>query len=258
MRPITKASNDIAVIIGNYDYKPNGKDIPNVLPANNDAMAFRKFAINTMGIDTENIIYIENASTSQMERAFGNERSYKGDAYNWVREGKSNLYVYYAGHGAPGDDGTAYLVPSDASANSIDINGYPISTLYKNLSLIPSKSTTVILESCFSDNSQSGSVITNASPVYMKAINTAIPSNLTVITAGSTNQLASWTQDKKHGLFTYHYIKGMSGEADGPNYGNEDGTVSPVEIKSYLADTVTYFARRYYGRNQNVQISLAD
>ncbi len=252
------ASADIAIIIGNQDYKSNGKDIPNVPPAKNDAQAFYKFAQSHLGIEKGNIIFLKNATTSAFERTFGNDRSYKGDAYNWVKKGKSNLYVYYAGHGAPGEDGSAYLIPSDATASTIDLNGYPIETLYKNLSMIPSKSTTVILESCFSGNSASGSVITNASPVYMKAKYTRIPSNLNVISAGSANQLASWTKDKRHGLFTYHYLKGMRGEADGPDYGNGDGTVDNHELKYYLEDTVTYYAKRHYGRSQNVQITLAD
>lgn len=252
------AKDDIAIIFGNQDYKSKGQDIPNVPPARNDALAFEAYARSFLGVKKENIIHINNATSSDFERVFGNERSYKGEAFNWVREGKSNLYVYYSGHGAPGEDGTAYLIPSDASGSMINLNGYPIDTLYVNLSKIPSKSTTVILESCFSGNSQSGAVITNASPVYMKAKNTNIPINLNVITAGSANQLASWTKDKKNGLFTYHYIKGMSGDADGPEYGNENGTVENWEIKAYLEDTVTYLAKRNYGRTQNVQISIAE
>ena len=250
--------DDIAVIIGNQNYTKYGQDIPNVDPARNDAQSFKSFAQTHLGIKSENIIYLSDAKTSDLERVFGNNRSHKGEAFNWVRKGKSNLYVYYAGHGAPGEDGATYIVPSDASASTIDLNGYPIETLYANLSKIPSKSTTVILESCFSGNSQSGTIITNASPVFMKAKETVVPNNLNVITAGSANQLASWTKDKKHGLFTYHYINGMSGEADGPNHGNENGEVDRYELEAYLEDTVSYLARRHYGRTQNVQISIAE
>lgn len=251
------STNDIAVIIGNGNYTRSGHDIPNIPPATNDSQMFKDFAIKMLGISESNIIYLTNASSADLVRTFGNERSYKGDAFNWVRRGKSNLYVYYAGHGAPSEDGSNYIVPTDASADAIDLNGYPLETLYRNLSKVPSKSTTVILESCFSGNSQSGTVITNASPVYMKAKETTIPSNLTVLTAGAANQLASWTKDKKSGLFTHYYIKGMNGAADGPEYGNTDGKVSMNELQNYLDDTVTYYARRNYGRSQNVQITLA-
>ena len=33
-----------------------------------------------------------------------------------------------------------------------------------------------------------------------------------------------------------------------------NGKVSDKELKEYLSDTMTYYARRYYGRDQKVQI----
>ncbi|WP_420548555.1 caspase family protein [Curvivirga sp.] len=247
----------IAVIIGNQDYRTKGQDIPDVTPAQNDGLVFKKFAMENLGILEENIIHLNNATKADLARIFGNDRTYQGRAYNWVREGRSDLYVYYAGHGAPGPNGEAYLVPVDATADTIHLDGYPLDLLYKNLSQINTKSTTVILESCFSGNSNAGTVIRNASPVFMNTEETTIPPKLNVITAGSTNQLASWTKNKENGLFTYHYIKGMKGEADGPQYGNEDGQVSMSELQAYMDDTVTYWAKRYYNRKQNVQITVA-
>ena len=43
----------------------------------------------------------------------------------------------------------------------------------------------------------------------------------------------------------------MSGEGDK----NEDGKVSDRELKNFLSETMTYYARRYYGRDQQVQIT---
>ena len=40
---------------------------------------------------------------------------------------QSNVYVYYAGHGAPASkDGSAFLVPSDANSQTIEFSGYPL------------------------------------------------------------------------------------------------------------------------------------
>ena len=66
--------------------------------------------------------------------------------------------------------------------------------------------------------------------------------------------MASWEKDKSHGLFTKYFLKAMSGEGDKKPYGNGDGSVSDRELKNYLDDTMSYFARRYYGRDQDVQI----
>ena len=246
--------NDIAVIIGNANYT-NGKDIPNVVPAYADASSIKNYVTKALGIKEENIIHLKDAGQSELTATFGNKDNPKGQLFNHVKPGKSRVFVYYSGHGAPGgEDGSSYIVPTDAQASLIDLNGYPLSTLYKNLSKIPAKSVTVVLEACFSGASQSGSVITPASPIYLKAKETDIPSNITVIAAGAASQIASWEQDSSSGLFTKYFLKGMSGEADAAPYGNGDGEVGYDELEAYFKDTLTYYARRYYGRDQTVQI----
>ena len=51
-------------------------------------------------------------------------------------------------------------------------------------------------------------------------------------------------------MFIIFFLKAMSGEGDS----NKDGKVSDTELKEYLSDTMTYYARRYYGRDQQAQI----
>jgi hypothetical protein len=246
--------DDVAVIIGNADYK-QGKDIPNVTTAYADAASIKNYVTQALGIKEENIIHLKDAGQSELIATFGSATNPKGQLFNYVKPGKSRVFVYYSGHGAPGgEEGSSYIVPTDAQASMIDLNGYPLSTLYRNLGQIPAKSVTVVLEACFSGASQSGSVITQASPIYLKAKETSIPSNITVIAAGAANQIASWEQDSSSGLFTKYFLKGMSGEADKAPYGDGDGEVGYDELGAYFKDTLTYYARRYYGRDQMVQI----
>ncbi len=203
------------------------------------------------GIKEGNIIYLKDATGSQLLGVFGNKEDYKGQLFNYIKPNKSNVYVYDAGHGVPsGSKGTAYIVPSDANAQTVTFSGYPLSTLYSNLGKLPAKSVTVILEACFSGGSQSGSLISRASPIIITPKKTFIPANVKVIAAGSESQMASWEQDSSHSLFTKYFLKAMSGEGDV----NKDGKVSDAELKEYLSDTMTYYARRYYGRDQKVQI----
>lgn len=258
-RPVTPAPDDIVVIIGNANYGQLGKDIPNVIPAYSDASSMKKYALQALGVREGNIIDLQDATSAQMISVFGSQNNHKGQLYDWVKPHRSKVFVYYVGHGAPGThDGTAYLVPVDADAARIDLNGYPLSVLYANLSKLNAQHVTVLLEACFSGTSNAGSLISNASPVYLQAKNTKIPGNLSVITAGSLNQIASWEEDKSNSLFTKYYLRGISGEADLAPYGNLDGEVVDAELKRYLDDTMTYFARRYYGREQNVQFNIAE
>ncbi len=247
--------DDIAVIIGNANYKKLGKDIPNVDPAYSDAEGFKQWVTQAKGVREGNIIFLKDATGSQMENVFGNERSHKGQLFNWTKRNKSKVYIYYAGHGAPAGDGSsAFLVPSDSNSATIELTGYPLATLYKNLRKLPAKSITVVLESCFSGTSQSGNVISRTSGILVSPKLPSTPKNITVISAGRANQIASWEQDSSHGLFTKYFLTGMTGEADKSPYGNGDGEVSYKELGKYLDGTMTYYARRYYGRDQNAQI----
>ena len=243
------------MIIGNADYGKQGTDIPDVTPAYADAEGFKHYATEALGVRPGNIIDLRDASQADMISVFGTRDKAKGRLFNWVRPGLSNVYVYYSGHGAPaGDDGSPYLVPVDANPATIDLNGYPLAVLYANLGQIPAKSITVVLEACFSGASQRGAVISNASPVFMKSKAPVIPPNVTVIAAGGANQMASWEKDKSHGLFTKYFLKGMGGEADAKPYGNGDGKVGYGELERYFQRTLTYYARRYYGRDQTAVI----
>ena len=249
-------ADDIAVIIGNANYR-EGKNIPNVTPAYADAAGMKNYITQALGIRDDNIIFLKDASQAELIATFGSETNHRGQLFNYVKAGKSRVFVYYSGHGAPGgEDGSSYLVPSNAQASLIDLNGYSLKTLYKNLSKIPAKSVTVVLEACFSGSSQSGSIITKASPIYLNAKETGVPTNITVIAAGAANQIASWEQDSSSGLFTKYFLKGMSGEADTKPYGNGDGKVGYDELGRYFKETLTYYARRYYGREQTAQIVI--
>ena len=247
--------DDVAVIIGNADYEKQGRDIWNVTPAYADAEGIKRYFTQAKGVLEGNIIHLQDATGSQLTSVFGSEKSHKGQLFNWVKPNVSNVYVYYAGHGAPaGDEGTSYLVPSDATAATIELTGYPLVTLYKNLGKLPAKSVTVILEACFSGTSQAGSLIPRSSGITIMPKVLTVPQNVTVISAGAANQIASWEEDEKHSLFTKYFLMAMSGEGDKTPYGNGDGKVTYEELNKYLEGTVTYYARRYHSRDQNAQI----
>ncbi|MBL6929765.1 MAG: caspase family protein [Rhodospirillales bacterium] len=247
--------DDIAVIIGNADYARQGNDVPDVVPAYADAAGFKRYVTQALGVREGNIIELRDATGAQMARVFGTATDHRGQLHDWVVPGVSRVWVYYAGHGAPAiGEGASYLVPSDADASRIQLNGYALDTLYRNLGQLPAKSISVVLEACFSGASQSGSVIDAASAIYARPREVTVPPGVTVIAAGAPDQIASWEEDKSHSLFTKYYLMGMSGEADKSPYGNGDGQVAYSELDAYLKRTMTYYARRYYGRDQTAQI----
>ena len=190
------------MIIGNGDYATQGRDIPDVKPAYADAEGAKRYAIEALGIREGNIIFLEDATGAQITRVFGSERDHRGQLYDWVKPGKSKVFVYYAGHGASGAEGTSYLVPADADGSRVELNGYPLPVFYHNLGQLPAAEITVVLEACFSGLSQAGAVLPKASGLYVRPRRVDVPAHVTVVAAGAADQVASWEQDGSHGLFT--------------------------------------------------------
>jgi len=247
--------DDIAVIIGNADYSKQGHDIPDARTAYADAESMRRYALDGLGVREGNVIFLKDATGIQLAEVFGNAQDHRGKLFNWVKPGKSRVFVYYIGHGAPGNaEGRAMLVPSDASAGQIALSGYPLDLLYANLGKLPAENVTVVLDACFSGASPAGSVVGKALPIGITPKSAHVPPNITVISAAAADQMANWEQDDSHALFTEYFLKGMSGEADKPPYGNGDGKVTLDELDRYLKETLSYVARRYYGRDQTAQI----
>ncbi len=248
--------DDIAVIIANADYGRLGKEIPDVLPAYADAEGFRRLALSVLGVREGNIIYLKDATGAQFARVFGTDKDHKGQLFDWVKPGHSKVYVYYAGHGAPSTKGQSYLVPADADAGRLDLNGFPLELLYSNLGKLPAVSVTVVLEACFSGTSQGGTLIPNASPLVLTVKTPAVPETITVLSAGAMDQVASWGENGRGSLFTEYLLKGWGGEADKAPTGNKNGRIDLSELESYLRANVTYLARRYYGRDQVPQVKI--
>jgi len=247
--------DDVAVIIGNADYSRIGRDIPNVQPAHADAESMRIYATKALGIRPENVILLKDATSAQLSEVFGTRDNPRGQLYSWVKPGKSRVFVYYSGHGAPGGEShEAMLVPTDASVSRLELSGFPLKTLFDNLGGLPTDGVTVVLDACFSGLSSGGNVLGGASPVLLDVKRPPVPPKLTLISAAASDQMANWESDGSHGLLTEYFLKGMSGEADKPPYGNGDGKVTLDKLKRYLDGTMTYWASRNWGRNQTAQI----
>ena len=239
-----KKNDGVAVVIGVQKYK--NKDVPNVDFAIKDAQLFMDYLQNVMGYKKENILYLENPTKADFEKVFGTQENYKGQLYDYIKKNKSEIFIYYNGHGAPDlETKQAYFVPSDADPNYIKLGGYPLSIFYENLSKIPAKSITVVIDSCFSGRSDKGSIISKASPIMIEA---QIPNSnkMNIFASAKGNEIASWYVEKRHSLFTYFFLKGLQGEADK----NQDKIITSGELEEYLSENVPYYSRRLYGRNQ--------
>lgn len=242
--------NAVAVVIGNRDYE--NPDVPTVDHALQDAASMRKYLIESFGFDENNIIFLANATQADFNGTFGTKEDHRARLFNLVRENESDLFIFYSGHGAP-DLATedAYFLPSDCDPSLVRFNGYAINTLYDNLSKIPYRSLTVVIDACFSGQSDRGTLTPQASIVRIRSNNSVLKDpKAMVFTAATGAQVASWYPAQSHGLFTYYFLKGLQGDANA----NRDRELTLGEMRSYLNEEVPYMARRLRNRDQTPEV----
>jgi uncharacterized caspase-like protein len=199
-----------------------------------------------------NIIYAEDATQADFNSIFGTSANYKGKLYNYVKDRKSDIFIYYSGHGAPNPESKeGYFVPVDCEPALVSLNGYSLRTFYDNLSKLRYKSLTVVIDACFSGSSEKGMLLTNMSPVFIEVEEPVLKlKDAVVMTSAAGNQVSSWYPEKGHSLFTYYFLKGIRGEADKTN----GKTITAGRLKDYLSENVRYMARRLSSREQTPQV----
>ncbi len=245
--------NAFAVIIGNRNYRGRN-DIPEVRFAHRDAMMMKKYFQEVLGLKEGNIFYLEDATKADFNRYFGTRENPRGKLYNVIQPGKSDVFIYYVGHGAP-DPKTqkAYFVPADCDPNYVENTGYPLDLFYTNLAKLPARNITVFIDACFSG----ANVLKNISPLLVVSRSGDVLStrdNVAVFTSSTGSQVSSWYPEKKHSLFTYFVAKGLSNfRADL----NNDGKITVEELFRFVSNDskgVPYMARFLHNVEQSPQL----
>ena len=250
----TKNPDAVAVIIGNRNYTNPG--VPDVAYAEHDARIVKQYLIQTLGYSEENIHYYLNATKGIFEEVFGNEATHKGRLYDYVEsDGSSDVFIYYSGHGAPDiESKQPYLVPTDANPSTVEVGGYALKQLYLNLTKVPYRSATVVIDSCFSGMSASGALIPGAKGYGIPSVEIPLlpPEKSVIFTATNKRQVANGYTDKQHSLFTYFFLKALHGEADT----DADDRLTVAEISAYINKQVPRISRRIHGssREQTPQV----
>ena len=248
----------VAVVIGISDYQK----ATDVLYARRDAQFVREYLIKTFGYDPVNILPRDpdELMTAGTLKTLIRER-----LPAFVKQGKSDVFVYYSGHGSPSTNtNEGFLVPSDCDPNYINAdNAYRLQDFYGDLSKVKGRSLTVVLDACFSGMTGDGKMlIQNISPIVLPAL--GLPSHplmshpqAIVLTSTSNDRVSNWYPAKQHSLFTYFFLKGLQGAADS----NADSRITVSELEVYLLNEdegVRYWSNRLFGRPQTPQVKARD
>jgi hypothetical protein len=240
---VQQSRDAVAIIIGIENYRRVAKaDF-----ANADAKEFYTYASRALGIKPENIKLLvdDGADDIEMLNAFQNWLPLK------VNKGKTDVYVFYSGHGYPSQDGNSlYFLPFNVDKQYLDRTSVKQKEVVSALQKAQAKSVTMFIDACYSGQTRGGEVlIAGLKPIVAKPDEKAYPAEFTVITASAADQFSSASQDLKHGIFSFYLMKGMEGDADG----NKDGKITSGELQQYLSEMV---GRQAMGlnRTQNTQL----
>jgi len=217
--------NDFALLIGIEDYQ----SLPKADFGARDAKTVRRH-FEALGVPARNVIALEGAQATGSKM-----RSY---LQQWLPRNvkpESTVFVYYSGHGAPDPEtGDAYLVPWDADPMFLTTSAYPLKQFYAELAKLKAKRVVVALDACFSGSGGRSVLAKGARPLVAK-VDESVPAaaNLTVLAAASGSEITGTLDDQAHGIFTYHFLKGLSG-----------GAKTPRALYDYLKPRVQDDARR--------------
>ena len=233
----------VAIIVGIADYKK----LPKADFANDDARSFYDYANRALGIKPENIKMLIDGEAEQVEIL----SAFRNWLPSYVKKDKTDVYVFYSGHGLPSTDGKSlFFLPQNGHRDFLPETGIDQNTLVAALVAAKPKSVTLFIDSCYSGSTRSGeSLLASARPIAIKATDTIFPINFTVISASRIDQISSSSPELKHGIFSFYVMKGMEGEADL----NKDGKITAGELQSYLSDAVPRQAMKM-NRKQEPQL----
>ena len=163
---------------------------------------------------------------------------------------------YYAGHGVMSEPsgkkkGEFYLIPYNitqlyGSDGVLDKKGISADVLMELSTRVKAQKQLLVLDAC-----QSGGAVkamASRGAAEQKAIvQLARSTGMVLLAASGSEQFATEVEALGHGVFTYAFVEGLSGMADG---GSKDGKITVNEIKAYLDDRVPQLTEQHKGMAQ--------
>ena len=226
-RRVKSNNNAIALIVGVADYeKTAGAEY-----ADRDALVFYDYANFKLGIPQDRIQILINDKADEVGMLSGINTWLKRS----VRQGESDVYIFFAGHGLASDDGdTAYLIPYDGAPDFLERTAISRDEVFREVSSVNPRSVTVFLDTCYSGDTRGETRLTAGRPLTIKLREQSLPKGFTVLAAAGGDQIAKPLKEARHGMFSYFLMKGMEGGADS----NSDNQITARELHTYVRKNV--------------------
>ncbi len=226
-RGVKPNNNAIALIVGVAEYEKTAE----AEFADRDAQVFYDYAHLKLGIPQNRIQTLVNDKADVVGLLSGINKWLKRS----VRQGQSDVYIFFAGHGLASDDGdTAYLIPYDGAPDFLERTAISRDEVFREVSSVNPRSVTVFLDTCYSGDTRGDTRLIAGRPLGIKLQEQSLPKGFTVLTAAGGDQIAKPLKEAQHGMFSYFLMKGMEGDADSD--GNNQ--ITARELHTFVRENV--------------------
>jgi len=183
------------------------------------------------GIPSENILLLTDDRSGDKCPTFTNIHSW---LESWLTRPTEDdtVLTFFAGHGRT-MDGKCYLVPCDATLQTIHVTGIPVSYVQELLSRCKARQKLLIMDACHSGAGRDVAVMTSAMLDQLaggKAIYT--------ISSCDAEEVSHEWEDKQQGVFSYYLAEALSGGCEP----DAKGRVTADSIYEYVYDKVRAWA----------------
>ena len=240
-----KVKKRFALVIGNEDYSTYQTSLSseqNVDYAVNDATIFKQYCLNTLGVKEENMFDLINATSGMMNQ--------KIDLITKLvkKTGKkSELIVYYAGHGFPDElTKVPYLIPVDVSASNLS-TAIKLDDFYQKLANTNASKIIIFLDACFTGGGRNSGLVASRG-VKVKPKEGTLNGNIVVFSASSSEQSSLPYHDEGHGIFTYFLLK---------KFQETNGNFTLGELSEYLEQKVSMQSLRVNEKEQDPTVNTS-
>jgi hypothetical protein len=190
-----------ALVIGISDYKK----LPPATYADRDALTIKKYLL-ALGYPENNIgvLINEDAALDRIK-----EKMDKWLAVNV--SSASTVFVYYAGLGTADEKGAPALVAWDARPLRLEKADIPLAAFYDALEKLPAKRIMAALDTSFVPNAKRFTPASDKTPPLLPL--TRPGGKITVFVPSQEQQSVGFLELRKHGMFTYNFLKGLNAPA---------------------------------------------
>ncbi len=235
-QPTERIGNTYAVIIGIGTFQDTR--IPALRYPMNDAQGLYDVLIAPEygGVSADNVKLLlnEQATSRNIKAAIG----------KWLKSQTrqdDTVIVFYTGHGAPEGEET-YWVTYDADIDDLYSTALDNNSISDMLARVDAKRMITFLDSCYSAATVNRTNRTRDIQVEIPWENFTGEGSV-VISASNGTQLSLEMEAYEHGVFTYHLLEGLTGQADGMAGEGRDGVIEVEELWNYIRNRVAETAK---------------